>query len=177
MKRQYRKLTTTLLIISVITIAFMVFMEFVWNDGSRRSSFITKWLVCILAPLIFPLVGKSISIAFVRTKPFIWLIVHGTATLVWIVVQSFAFSLIENTMDLSLCINRQYSMTTTTVQTVSADKNKQIIRTGIGDFRLENTDFHNATRDGAYRITYLPNSKYVIDVVDEDTGYSLLRRR
>jgi len=90
-------------------------------------------------------------------------------------VQVFAFSFIERTMDLPLCINRDYSTTVITVQTILTNKNTQTINIEKDTFRLENRDFNAVIQGKTYRITYLPNSKYVVDIVDDDTGYSILK--
>ena len=173
-----KKLSIVLLIISIITLIIIFLMVFAWgNDGSRRSYFLLQWSLICLFPFIIPLMGGNMLYHLIIKNPRIWFKVYGVIVLVWILVQVLVFSFIEKTMDLPLCINRNYSTTTITVQTVSTNKNTQTIQAGRNMFKLESKEFNPVTRGKAYRITYLPNIKYVIDIVDDDTGNSLLKKR
>jgi len=172
-----KKTGIVLMIISVIALIILLYMQLTWwNDGSRRANFIIEWSWFFLVPLALPLIGKSITIHLTMLKTRIWVIIHLSVTLIWIFAQVFVYSFIERTMDLSLCINRNYSTTTITVQTVSTNRHTQTITTGRNTFRLETKDFHTVTRSETYQITYLPNSKYVINIIDEN-GKSLLKKR
>ena len=164
-----KKTGIVLLIISIIALIILLLMQFVWwNDGSRRANFINEWSWFFLIPLVLPIMGKHL---YGRR---IWWIIQGLLTLVWIFVQVFAFSFIERTMDLSSCINRNYSTTTITAQIISTDKNTQTIKAGGDTFRLKNKDFHAVASGETYRIYYLSNSNYVIDIIDGN-GKSLLK--
>lgn len=164
-----KKATISLLIISVIALIFMLLLRYAWlDDGNRRADFILEWFLIILLPLLFPLIGKSITIHLAIEKPRTWLLIHGGAVLIWIFVQIFAFSFIEKTMDLSLCINRNFSTATITVQSVSSDKKTQTIKTNRDTFELKRNDFNSVIQSETYQIIYLPNSMYVIDIIDED---------
>ena len=102
-----KKISIAFLIISIIALVLAILMDFVWlNDNSRRSNFISQWLWVPLLPLLIPVIGRNITIHFITKNPRIWVIIHGTVAIVWILVQVFAFSFIQRTMDLSLCIRK-----------------------------------------------------------------------
>ena len=173
-----KKIGIVLLIVSIIALFVLLYMQLAWwNDGSRRASFMMEWSWFFLFPLILPIMGRNISIRLAIEKPRIWVMIQGAIALIWILVQVFAFSFIERTMDLQLCINRNYSAITVTAQTVSSSKNAQTVVVGEDTFKLKNKNFYSVTQGETYKIIYLPNSKYVIEMISEDTGHSLLKKR
>jgi len=151
----------------------MVFV--LWNDNSRRSSFIIFWWSVVLIPLVFPILGKHNYFYLNSKKPNIWMIISITFTICWFTLHIFASSFIQRTMDFFLCVNHQYTSTIIEAYNVSTNRRNQIIYAEPYIFKLDTSVFIYAKQYESYKVIYLPNSLYVIDIIDLKTGFSLLK--
>jgi len=171
-----KKINIILFILSIIILFVVLYLHLVWlNDDSRRSNFIINLIWIIFFPLYLPIFGKNIFYQLTILKPRIWLKIHVVVTLIWILLHVFAFSFIKKAMDLPICISRNYSAIIMTVRSITEEKNSQTIKMGINKFELDSKYFFPVTQNVTYQIVYLPNSKYVIDIIDIETNHSLLK--
>ena len=89
---------------------------------------------------------------------------------------SLHFGFLDHTRDLSLAFREKYVSIEGEVLNLNFTNSTQKVRVANQEFSLKRNTFNDVNRNNIYRIVYLPNSKYVIDVIDED-GSSLLKKR
>ena len=170
-----KKAVNILSLISVIAVILCcVTLPFMFR-ADQRNAFIATWFLGILAFLALPLFFRAFSLAYNRNKisPKIWLSIYSVMAIIYIVV-IISFGFIGYTRDLPLAFRREYSSVSGEVHTVRFVNSTQRINIANLEFRLELSDFEPVNRNNTYQVIYLPNSRRVIDVIDEN-GRSLLR--
>jgi len=80
----------------------------------------------------------------------------------------------KTTKDLPFAWREEYSIINGTANMIDFDQSKLTIEVGDIQFNVPRSTFDTITANGQYTIVYLPNSKYVIDVID-NTGASLTK--
>ena len=169
-----KKIVNIFSIISLIAVLSLVLIEILWNGKSQRMSFIFLWSAGVLFVFVIPLVFRSFSLVAKMDKinPKTWLVIYGCAVLVYIVI-AVMLGFINMTRDLPLAIREDYVSVEGEARVLDEKSNKIIVASQ--EFTLENGKFNKAKPNESYRIIYLPNSKYVIDVINEN-GKSLLKK-
>lgn len=166
--------------ISVIIMTVLFTIGILINNQYIR--FLTNWFFNPFLFLSIPLLGRSFSLFYFkdRIKPITWLLIYGFIflTLVSIIIIDWS-NFKKSAMDVSYAINRKAENLggKVTYTDIVGNKNKYqlIIISGI-KFEVDRKNFSYINYGEEFNITYLPHSKYVIDIVDKN-GYSLLSKK
>ena len=171
------KIILLLDIMSLIS-AFAIVILFIYTiNGSMFTEFIVEWI--LIGPfviLMFPLCGYRYFgwLTKGRMPPKIWLTIYT------IVVALYSFFLLGSghiaaARDLPLAFGSEYSSIIGEARIIDATDRTQRIRVANQRFTLYRRHFNYVTPNNTYQVNYLPNSRYVVDVIDEN-GQSLSRR-
>jgi hypothetical protein len=150
---------------------------FYFND--LRSRFICTCIIYIALPSTVPALSAGFLINFADSwKPRTWLIVYSIVLCVVIVV-AFYSGIINTMADLPLAVRKEYSYVDGTAQTIPNKTAKTTIMVDGVRFELSGDDFYTWSfydnKEVEYTVIYLPNTKYVIDIIDA-SGASLIRK-
>jgi glucan phosphoethanolaminetransferase (alkaline phosphatase superfamily) len=172
-----KTMINALSIISVVATVLGVLLLMLMSGADQRMSFIWGWFLGITFLFVLPLFGRAISLVNYRDKisPQKWIIIYSILVVLYI-IGAIGFGFINHTRDLPMAIRRDFSTIEGEVQIVRNNDSSQRVRVFNQEFDLNRQYFYDVSRNNAYRIIYLPNSRHVIDVIAEDSR-SLLRRR
>jgi hypothetical protein len=170
-----KKLNNISIIVSIIALILIIIIEALYGDKGQRLSFISLWIETILFIFVIPLLFGCLSLAFNKDKinPKLWLLIYGCAIILYAVIQ-INFGFINITKDLPLAIRENYSVISGSVQIIESNESTQIIEVGGIQFDLPNDTFSPISAYDEYTVRYLPNSKYVINIIDK-TEVSLIK--
>ena len=170
-----RRVVNILCISSIVAIFLLMFLEAMLDNEGPRVSFFLQWGIYILIPFAIPLIFGVFSLAFNKDKfkPEIWLTVFSLALVVYLVIALDFFGLGHMTKDLPSAIRKDYSQINGIVEVIESSGTKQSVLIDGRYFEIEK-GFHAVEAGEEYTFYYLKNSRYVVDIIDED-GQSLLR--
>ena len=172
-----KKIVAALSIVSVISGLIAIILRISTTSSGLFTMFIAEWLLGPLTLLALPLMRLPLSLVLnlYALPPKIWLIIYA----IMVVLYSF-FALgsdynIAMTRDLPMAFRRNYVSIEGEAHSIRDTNSSQVVSIANKQFNLREADFNKVTRNNTYQINYLPNSRYVIDVIDEN-GRSLSRR-
>jgi len=124
-----------------------------------------------------PLFGRTFSLIYYKNKisPQKWLTIYLILVVLY-VIGAIGSGFVNHTRDLPMAIRRDFATIEGEVQIVRNNNSYQRILVFNEEFNLNRRYFYNVSRNNTYRIIYLPNSRHIIDIINEE-GRSLLRRR
>jgi len=160
--------------ISLIPIGILLVASFLTNP---RNEFIITWFMVILGPLVLPLLLKGASLA--RNKdlipPPVWMTIYSILVILYIVMM-LNVDFFDHTRDMPLAFSKKFISIEGKVLNLRYTNSKQTFEVAGQTFVLQEKHFNGINADGIYKVIYLPNSKYVIDVIGEN-GRSLSKKR
>ena len=170
-----KKAIDILSIISVISVLAMSILYLSTRNSDLYIQFIVDWFLVPLGFLVIPLLGWTFSLFYNRNKlpPKVWLSIY---TVIFILlIPTVGFGYIEQTRDLSAAFRKSPVSIEGEVQNLSRTKSGQEFSISNHEFSLNRDNFIEVSRNKVYRIFYLQNSKYIVNIIDE-TGNSLLKK-
>lgn len=170
-----KKIINIFSFVSVIAVLLLCLGVPFLLGNDRRNEFISLCYMGVVMIFAIPLLFRSFSLAYNKDKikPQIWLIIYGIAVLVYVVI-AINFGFVDMTRDLPLAIRKEFSQIGGSAQTIKITKSTQTIIVQGVKFSLSRDSFESPAASDSYQFVYLPNSKYVIDIID-DNGISLLK--
>ena len=177
-KKHVIKIINVLCIIAWIAIAIGVVVIIAVQIGvTPRLEFLSKSILLpILILLAVPTFGKGISLIKNkrRIEPRIWLIAYSTLMSICLVLMIIV-GVFSNMKDLPILLNENYSKINYSFEhDVNMNIESDIRVQGIA-LQITRKSFNQIIAGKEYTFYYLPNSKVVIDIVDEK-GVTLLRK-
>ena len=171
-----KKLINTLSALSIIAVISLVVIAIILTGKNPRSTFLFEWIASILFAFSIPLLLGWFSLAVKRNKiePHIWLAIYSVALCAYLVV-ILILGFIGRTADLPAVIREDFSRINGSARIVKSNNSVQTIEVKGITFDLPKDTYTLVNADVEYTFVYLPQSKYVIDVVDE-YGRSLLKK-
>ena len=171
-----KKTITILIIASVAVIFLFVFLDAIWGNGDQRMGFFLLWSDFVLIPVAIPIIFGVFSLAYNRDKlrPKAWLTIYGCVLVIYAVLL-VKIGFIDMTKDLPLAIREEFSQINEVVYIIERTDSVWTVKANGVVFKLSNDAFKAISFNKEYTFIYLPNSKYVIDVIDE-YGESLLKQ-
>jgi len=162
-----KKLINTLSIISVIAVLLLVLTAILWDGKNPRMSFMFSCSAGVLFVFAIPLVLGWFSLAVNKDKmnPKVWLAIYSAAILVYLVI-AISLGFIGMIKDLPLAIREEYSRISGSAQIVMSNNSSQVVKVQGIQFDLPKDLFNVVTASEEYTLFYLPNSKYVIDIIN-----------
>jgi hypothetical protein len=85
-------------------------------------------------------------------------------------------NIINQIRDLPMAFKREYVSIIGEAENINYSSSNQILYIESQEFYLDNEYFSRVEKNNKYQINYLPHSRHVIDVIDED-GVSMLKSR
>ena len=168
-----KKTVNVLSFISVISIFIMIAIYISTRNSDLYIQFIAEWFFIIPGFLTFPILGWAFFDRD-KTSPKIWLSIYAGIFLLLIYILGFDY--VDQTRDLPMAFRKDTVSIEGEARYLDSTKSSQIFQIANQKFIVSNDDFNDVSRNNVYRVDYLPNSKYVIDIFDED-GRSLLKNR
>ena len=169
-----KKAINILNIVSLIAIIPACALVPFFLSGDPRTSFIGLWFFWVLFLPLIPLIPRGFSLSNNKDKisPKIWLTIYAVMVTIY-VVSSLFLGIIGHTRDLPAAFRKEYVSVEGEARVLDEKSNKIIV--AGQEFTLDNGKFNKAKSSENYRVIYLPNSKYVIDIINDD-GKTLLKK-
>ena len=142
-------------------------MDIMWNGKSPKMSFLFLWSAGILFVFAIPLVLGWFSLAVNREKmkPEIWMTIYGCAILLYVVV-AINLGFISMTKDLPSALQGEFAQISGSVQIVKNTDSTQTVKVNGIQFEIPKNAFKAVNANAEYIFIYLPNSRYVIDIIN-----------
>ena len=170
-----KKFINILSVLSIIAVISLVLVAIILSGKNPRSTFLFEWIASILIGFSVPLLFGwfSLSVNKDKLKPRIWLTIYSVAMCAYIaIILSLGF--IGRTADLPAAIREDFSRIDGLVRIVKNNNSVQVIEVKGVKFDLPKDTYNSVNANIEYTFIYLSNSKYVINVLDEN-GFSLLK--
>ncbi|MCL2638348.1 MAG: hypothetical protein FWD48_08245 [Oscillospiraceae bacterium] len=142
--------------------------------GRPVLALVSSWLMFIFFPISFSGLGFYYPALRKTINPKITLTIYAVMTLIWYSVGIFAFNMIEMTADMTHIISGNR-------HEVSGNPPKNIYNYSVETIKIQGVEvniegkyFQNLSVDNEYTFFYLPNTGFVVDIVDEN-GNSILK--
>ena len=171
-----KKLVNILSVVSIFAVILGCALLPFLLGRDQRISFISLWFLSILLLLAVPFLLGALSLACNKDKfsPKAWLAIYSVIVVLYI-IGAMHFGFLDYTHDLPMAFRKDYISIEGEAQIISATRYNQVIRIANYEFILSKNVFIEISRNSGYKLYYLPNSKYVVNVISED-GQSLLKR-
>ena len=176
-----KKAVNILTLISLISVLIGAFFLIIGNNSNQYNKFISDWLLAPMMFLALPMLGHTLSLAVNRDriKPQIWLAIYGVMMFAFIIVLVLSwYSVSRQTKDLSYAIRKEHLAVTGEAQKVRYDGRRttsQFCTIDNVNFEITRSAFFDVSEGEVYTVIYLPNTKFVIDMLDEN-GKSLSKK-
>lgn len=170
-----KRVVNVLTILSVISLALMLIIYIPTINSDMRTRFIVDWFLVPLGFLAAPLLGRTLSLAYNKDYilPKTWLIIYSG------LIVALAFSLgigfMNQTRDLPIAIRGDFSSVKGEAHAQHSSRVNQSFIVERQEFSLRKRHFNDIHSGYIYNVIFLPNSNYIIDIIDEN-GQSLYKR-
>ena len=169
-----KKLIKIFCIISAFVFVLLMIAGIMLGGKDLRSHFLLENILCLSVPFAIPAVSRLILIPTSnKFSPRVWVIKYC------IILSIFLIFIIANENyktvgDFPSLIKEEYSEITGSLQeNLSANNYREICISGV-ELKIVKNSIYSLSSNVEYKFVYLPNSKHVIDVIDEN-GNSLLK--
>lgn len=141
----------------------------------RRNEFLFFCLLAILMLFLLPLVFRSLSLFNMKDKipPDIWLIAYSVIVVLYVVIL-FSTGFSQYIRDFPSAVKEKFISIEGEAHILKVSNAKVSIRVQDVEFVLDDKSFNPIRSNITYKIIFLQNSKYVINVID-DEGHSMLK--
>ena len=176
-----KRAVNLLSLISLIAIIAGTILLIAGGNSDRYVRFISDWFMVPLLFLAIPLLGHSLSLAFNKDKikPQMWLAIYGAMMFALLILLVFSWdSVSKQTMDLSYAFSKEHMTVAgeaTNVRYSGGKTASQLFTIDNENFEITRSVFLDVKDGEIYTIKYLPNTKFIIDVLDENSS-SLLKK-
>ena len=176
-----KKAVNVLSLISLVSVLTVAIFLVIGNNSNQYIKFISDWLIVPMMFLALPLLGHTLSLAVNKDKikPQIWLAVYGGMIFALLIVLVLSWdSVSSHTKDLSYAIRKEHVSVTGEAKNVRYSGGRttsQLCTIDNLNFVIARSTFLDVTEGKTYTIAYFPNTKFMIDMLDEN-GTSLLKK-
>ena len=164
-----KKLVRTLIIISIVAVILIIIVNEGYAIKGPREAFIGSWITGILIIFAIPILFGALSLAFNvdKIKPKVWLIIYSCAIVIYIII-SIKLGAINIAKDLPFAVREDFSNVKGSVQILTYNETSQTIIIGGIQFNVPREFFDTIKGNEEYTIYFLPNSKTVMKIIDEN---------
>jgi len=165
-----KKIINILTIISYFGIALIIITVIFYNlNKSPRNLFFCDLVFGIAYLLSIPSIGQGFSIADNKNKikAKTWFMIYFIFLFLWIILMVYT-NFFKKTLDFPYAIREDYLIINSSFERkISFGLSRYIDVNNVRIFIPEN-HFNSLERNNEYTFHYLPNSKWVIDITDEN---------